>query len=383
MIGIYKITNLVNGKIYIGQSVKIKNRWGQHIRDAKTGNSIAPIHRAIKKYGKENFDFSILEECEKEELDEKERYWIKTLNSTILGNGYNLTLGGNNNNSLVNYEKIYQLWDEGYTVKEISDLLKKEDGMGCRSTVLNYLNDYKNYSVHESRRRSFLKSLKDDDKRINRRNGKECLYNHIYQYDLDGFFIKEWDSVYEIAKYFNINKNNIYDAIKGRLVQAAGFQWKDKRVDQEENVWGKTNRPLPIMQYDLEDNFISSYVSANEAARAVNGESKGILRVCKNEEGRKTAYGYKWKYAFDNWEEILNERKEKETLKDTHIKSRKVKNRPSRDELKKLIREKPFTDIGKLFGITAPAIRNWCTQYKLPRTKKEINSYSDEEWELV
>lgn len=57
--GIYRITNKINGKSYIGQSVNIKNRWYVH----KATKDDYPIHRAIRKYGKNNFSWEILEEC--------------------------------------------------------------------------------------------------------------------------------------------------------------------------------------------------------------------------------------------------------------------------------------------------------------------------------
>lgn len=57
--------------------------------------------------------------------------------------------------------------------------------------------------------------------------------------------------------------------------------------------------------------------------------------------------------------------------------------RPNREELKKLIRNKPFTQIGKQFNLSDNAIRKWCDEYSLPRTKKDINKYSDKEWELI
>ena len=62
--------------------------------------------------------------------------------------------------------------------------------------------------------------------------------------------------------------------------------------------------------------------------------------------------------------------------------SRKV-DRPSREELKALIREKPFTHIAKDYSVTDNAIRKWCDSYGLPSKKKEINVFSNEEWEKV
>lgn len=55
----------------------------------------------------------------------------------------------------------------------------------------------------------------------------------------------------------------------------------------------------------------------------------------------------------------------------------------TRDELKKLIRSKPFTQIGTLYNISDNAIRKWCKKYNLPSTKTEINSYSENEWNLI
>lgn len=87
MIGIYKITNNINGKIYVGQSNNIKRRFSEHCQ-----RHLLPIDKAIQKYGKENFSFDILEECSLEELNTKETYWINKLNA--LKKGYNCSTGG-------------------------------------------------------------------------------------------------------------------------------------------------------------------------------------------------------------------------------------------------------------------------------------------------
>ena len=61
---------------------------------------------------------------------------------------------------------------------------------------------------------------------------------------------------------------------------------------------------------------------------------------------------------------------------------RKVE-RPSREELKQMIRTIPFTKIGLIYNVQDNSIRKWCDNYHLPRTKREINNYSDEEWETI
>lgn len=62
--------------------------------------------------------------------------------------------------------------------------------------------------------------------------------------------------------------------------------------------------------------------------------------------------------------------------------SRKV-DRPSREELKKLIREKPFTHIAKDFSVSDNTVKKWCIAYNLPSKKKEINAFSNEDWENI
>lgn len=95
---IYKITNLINGKIYIGQTKnKIEERFNGHIKQAKANKKSdhSILHEAIRKYGEEKFKTELLDIADsKEELDIKEKYWIKELNSQNKNIGYNITQGG-------------------------------------------------------------------------------------------------------------------------------------------------------------------------------------------------------------------------------------------------------------------------------------------------
>lgn len=117
MIGIYKITNMINEKIYIGQSTDIERRWKTH--RAKQNSKYctqynSPLYRAIRKYGIENFRFEIIEECLPELLNEREIYWISYFDSVNQKIGYNLTRGGYNGTSSILQES---------QVKEIINLL--------------------------------------------------------------------------------------------------------------------------------------------------------------------------------------------------------------------------------------------------------------------
>lgn len=90
---IYKITNLVNNKIYIGQTITgVDSRWKGHLY--KDGCKF--LHNAILKYGKENFKIEVIEYCEENKLDDREIYWISYYHSTDRNIGYNILKGGNN-----------------------------------------------------------------------------------------------------------------------------------------------------------------------------------------------------------------------------------------------------------------------------------------------
>lgn len=91
---IYKTTNKVNGKIYVGKDVT---------HGAEYLGSGVLLRKAIKKYGKENFEKTIIEECfSVEDLNAREVFWIKSLNSTDKKIGYNIAFGGTGGDTTTN-----------------------------------------------------------------------------------------------------------------------------------------------------------------------------------------------------------------------------------------------------------------------------------------
>ena len=88
--GVYKITNTVNGKIYVGSSKDIKNRWYQHkkkLNEGKHGNT--HLQNAWDLYGRDSFVFEIIEECLPESQFEREQHYLNALNP-FDDNGYNI-----------------------------------------------------------------------------------------------------------------------------------------------------------------------------------------------------------------------------------------------------------------------------------------------------
>ena len=127
--GIYKVTNIINNKIYIGQSVNIYDRWIKHQSPSHNNDGTA-FHNALIKYGVNNFIWEIIEVCKQEELNQKEKYWIEYYNS--YEKGYNETRGGD---GIIKYDykQIYQLWLSGLNCKEIANELKCDDSVITRA----------------------------------------------------------------------------------------------------------------------------------------------------------------------------------------------------------------------------------------------------------
>ena len=186
MIGIYKITNKINGKSYIGQSIDIDRRIKEHIRGLNKGYGHNPYFQyAWDKYGENNFEISILEEIDNVNyLDEKEIYYISKYKSNDRNYGYNITAGGNNlaindeyrntlsirsrfNNSDLTESDIRQIKLCLYCLmdrKEISKLFnisEKSITQLARGKSYSYINPELNESIHN------LKQKLIDERNLN------------------------------------------------------------------------------------------------------------------------------------------------------------------------------------------------------------------------
>lgn len=110
---IYKITNKINNKVYIGKTKNsIKSRFSKHLKNAKNKVN-RHLYDSMNHYGYDNFEISLIEECQSlDELEEREKYWIKEFDS-ISPNGYNMTIGGDGGDTLFNWseEEKRELWD--------------------------------------------------------------------------------------------------------------------------------------------------------------------------------------------------------------------------------------------------------------------------------
>lgn len=161
---IYKITNTINGKFYIGQTIQnVKERFYQHCatKCSKAVSNMA-IHRAIKKYGKSNFTVEVIKEIDSANLNDRERYWIKYYNS--YNNGYNSTKGGQDGIKLfknLDTESIVREYKSGKSLREIGRLFNVDKQTIKDLLVRNNINlrTTKTYKLSQKDREDIIKDL--------------------------------------------------------------------------------------------------------------------------------------------------------------------------------------------------------------------------------
>lgn len=227
MIGIYKITNKINGKSYIGQSVNIGKRWSHHLTVAyndQYAKSQFYIHYALKKYGKENFSFEVIEECTRDELDEKEKYWIAYFDT--YNNGYNLTPGGDSSpGSKIQIDQYDLQGNYIQTFEGITDAADQLNiGIGNIITCLkrraqsagNYMWRYHG----EEAPTPYINTVKDNHKWSSNKKA-------VSQYTKDGKYIATYASAHDAARANGKeNSNHISECCLGKRKSAGGYIWK-------------------------------------------------------------------------------------------------------------------------------------------------------------
>lgn len=224
-----------SGGKYIGKTTSNENdRWRDHVKESKDirdDNYHSILNRAIRKYGEENFTVKILEDNIPEEfLNDREIYWIDYYKTYYLDNqhGYNMTYGGDGRRKY-NYKDFLNLWYAGNTLTEISNLYRIDIG-----TISKYLKDSGITSEEIQKRGSNVACEKRSLK--------------VKQFDLNGNFIKEWDSISSASRALKISTSSISRVCKriNGSISCSNFLWvySDDNIDIQElvNQKRKNNR---------------------------------------------------------------------------------------------------------------------------------------------
>lgn len=163
---IYKITNDINDKLYIGLTFKEDpfDRWKKHLSDYKymTKYSHRPLYQAMLEYGVDKFHFEIIEEQpDTEKLKEKQKYYIKLYNT--FENGYNATIGGDGSVKEISKEEeeeIISLYEKGESISNLAVLFHH------RSDIISNLLKKNNFTI-ESGAKKVLQIDKETGKILN------------------------------------------------------------------------------------------------------------------------------------------------------------------------------------------------------------------------
>lgn len=211
--GIYKITSPKN-RVYIGQSVDISNRLNNY-KIYKKYNSQTRLKNSFNKYGIENHTFEVIEYCEIESLNERERYWQEhydVLNVKGLNCKYTTTLDKSGVLSEESKLKISEsLLGSKRTLEQRQNMSKSQKGKKQSVVTINKrVAKLKEYLKEESYRKQFGKAFKKE----------------VYQYDKNWNFISQYESVTKASKILGVNRSSICKAIKGTTNKTCkGFYW--------------------------------------------------------------------------------------------------------------------------------------------------------------
>lgn len=267
---IYKITNKCNDKIYIGQTRQtIEQRWSGHKHSAVTSD--APLYRAMRKYGIENFQIDVIIKCNNNNLNNKEIYYINYYNSYV-PNGYNATLGGDGH-TVYDYQKIIQ---DYYNMNE--NISKVCEINNCDYTVVKRALDEYNIQSHQS-------------------------YDHLL------VKIYEIDEAYNIIKIFN-NSQEIIDTYSNLTIKGLNDYLSDlnRRTYNNHyfcreyeynkhirNLRDKRKTKIICLTTGQQFNSLSDaarWIKANSNYKTdIKGMTSNISRAIKKQTN---AYGYKW-----------------------------------------------------------------------------------------
>lgn len=318
MTGIYYIRNKINDKMYIGQSTNIDARWSHHKTDLRNNNHHNHhLQYAWNKYGEDNFEFNVIQECNIDELDNKEMYYIKKYKTFT--DGYNLDQGGAGIRGykhteeeiakmrlIQNPEPILQIDLEGNIVREWVSCGEAADTLGFKSAsgIKRCCNNdlYKTSNGFIWIYKKDLSNFKLED----HFNNYEIM-RPVTSYELNGkTYIKKYNSMKEAIKDTGIGQSEISQVCNGKRNKAGEMIWKytdkpelydiglEERKKRLKEKHDKKRKK--ILQYDLNGNFIKLWLNS-ELRESEEFDIRNIQYACNGH--CKTSNGFIWKYQED------------------------------------------------------------------------------------
>lgn len=223
--GIYMIMNNKTGQKYIGQAFDIEQRWYRHIHNPNLQHS--RIDRALNKYGDDIFSLHIVDETEKDKLNEREEFWVEKYNTFKNKKHYNLTKGGDRGPSLygdrnpMKRPEVALKISKIKTGKKLSQETKEKISRAKKGKSI-WKNKKHPMKGKRHANESKIKISKSTNTsgyyRVTKLRDKRCKQGYTWAYQYDGKTIK------------NVNIKTLEDTVKKR-----GLPWLKFKED-EDNV---------------------------------------------------------------------------------------------------------------------------------------------------
>lgn len=212
--GVYVITNTNNTKIYIGETTNLESRFIEHLRRLLSKRHVNEhLQNAVNLYGIASFGFDVLEFCDSIDTKKREHYWVTHLHALDKTKGYNIKPTDPNKVNLRSAETSKKIYETKKRKAEERGYWHSKEAIEARKATR------KGYTHSEETKR------KIGQKSIGRKNKK------ILQFTTSGEFIREWESLTELANS-GFNKPSIIDVCKNKPHKKThrGYVWKYKEM---------------------------------------------------------------------------------------------------------------------------------------------------------
>jgi group I intron endonuclease len=218
---IYLITNKINNKKYVGKTIKsLPTRFYNHLYASKNG-STTYLHKALRKYGEDNFIIEELDRYDVDILGEKEIEWISSLKPE-----YNQTLGGDG--GILGYSHTEE-------TKELLSSKRKGKFIGEENSFYNKTHTKEQKEKWSKMRKGqpspcgFAgKSHKEESKSKTSqtlKNNPNVKRTKVFQYDIEGNFLREFQSISDASKFVGTTPSNIKYTCEGKFKHCKGYKW--------------------------------------------------------------------------------------------------------------------------------------------------------------
>lgn len=291
---IYLIENTINNKKYVGQTTRTPIlRFKQHIKDSHKRDCY--FHRAINKYGKENFKLFTIYKYEssnlkdvKNKINDKEIYYID-LYDTYNPNGYNSTYGGEGKlgKPCILYDYEGNIINEFLSVTDASDKLNL--GVG---TIWNCCN-----GVHSGTSLGVFRYKGDQFTKY------DVMYRPDFKlpiktYNYQGDFLNEYESLQSLAKKMNVSKTTVKRWLNKHTYVNFSFVIFSVYEDFDQTkITFPNNRFVDMYKNDV---FIKTFESASDGARCINGDASSIAKCISGKLKVHKGYTFKRHYFYEN-----------------------------------------------------------------------------------